>query len=289
MATLLYYLSLPFIYGISLLPFRLLYFCSDILYLLVYHIAGYRKEVVMENLQGAFPEKSDTELKKIRKDFYRYFCDLILESVKTLTISPKSLKKHIQFNDQVLFGSYLVKKQSLVVMMGHFGNWELAGARFAIEPLHTLALIYHPLHNKHFNDLFIKMRTRLGNKLYPMDDVLRCMIKNRDKCTITAFVADQTPSSQNCYWTHFMNRETLVFEGADKLARRFKYPVIYTSMNRIKRGLYELKSEVLIEDPASMPEHGITELYLKRLEKDIRNHPATWLWSHRRWKHKREK
>ena len=153
MKAVVYYLTIPLIYLISVLPFALLYRVSDFLFILVYKILGYRKKVVSANLRNSFPEKSEDEINQIQHRFYRYFFDLIVETLKTLTISPKTLKKRVVFADMTVFKKYYSEKQSIIIVMGHQGNWELGGARFALEPLHKLFVIYHPLNNKKFDQL----------------------------------------------------------------------------------------------------------------------------------------
>lgn len=282
-----YYITLPLIYAISLMPFWMLYGLSDFIFVLIYHVFGYRRKVVMANLKNAFPEKSIAELKSIEHKFYRYFCDLILETVKSLTISESTLKKRLSFASMELFEKYYSQKQSIVIVMGHFGNWELGGARFAIEPLHQLFVIYHPLKNKHFNGLIYKMRTRLGNGLYAMKDTLRGMIRDREKVTATAFIADQTPSPKGAHWMEFMNQDTPVFIGTGKIAKKMNYPVVYVSIKRRDRGYYEISLEDLVADPSMVSAEEIVERFTHRLEKDIREMPEYWLWTHKRWKHKR--
>lgn len=265
-----------------------MYRLSDFLYLMVYKLAGYRKEIVLKNLRNSFPEKSEEEIKLISRKFYRYFCDLALETLKTLTISRKSLKKRVLFEDISVFENYLEEKQSLVIVMGHTGNWELAGQRFCQEPIHDLYIIYHPLRNKHFDKLLYHMRTRLGLKLYAMKDTLRGMIRNRNRPTVTAFITDQTPSSpEKALWVNFLNQDTPVFTGAEKIAKKMKYPVVYMSVKRFKRGYYRMESDLLVADPENAKENEITETHSKRLEQDIKEQPEIWLWTHRRWKHKR--
>ncbi len=287
MQALIYYLVRPILYIISLLPFRILYILSDILYVIVYKLIGYRTRVVNTNLQNSFPEKSTAEIKQIQDSFYRYLCDLILETVKTISITPKSLKKHVKFIDMAAFDRFYKQQQSVIIVMGHQGNWELGGARFSQDPYHQLYVIYHPLANKYFDKMFYYMRTRLGNKLYAMKDTIRGMIKNKTQLTATAFIADQTPSPHNAYWTTFLNQETPVFTGTAKIAKKLNYPIIYVSITRPKRGLYEVNSELLVENPANMDEDHISELHTKRLEKDIQTQPEIWLWTHKRWKHKK--
>lgn len=285
----IYYLSLPLLYFISVLPFWWLYRLSDFIFLILYRLVGYRKKVVFNNLKNSFPEKSEKELLQIQKRFYVYFCDLILETLKSLTISPNTLRKRIGFEGNELFENYYKEEQSTIIVMGHLGNWELGGARFAIEPFHQLFVIYHPLQNEYFDRLVYKMRTRLGNGLYAMKDSLRGIISNRNKLTATAFIADQTPSPKGAHWIQFLNQDTPVFMGTGKIATKMKYPVIYIGIKRLKRGYYSMQAEQLIADPAEHTAEEIVESFTQRLEKDIQEMPETWLWTHRRWKHKREK
>ncbi|MAY83993.1 MAG: lipid A biosynthesis acyltransferase [Flavobacteriales bacterium] len=288
MNALVYYITLPLIYLISLSPFWLMYRLSDLIYLLLYYVIGYRKKVVYTNLKNSFPEKSEKELLSIQKKFYKYFCDLVFETFKSLTISPRSLKKRIKFDDVEIFQPFVDKDQSVIIAMGHFGNWELGGARFAVEPIHKLYVIYHPLHNKYFNNLIIKMRTRLGNGLYPMKESLKLILGNRNDLTATAFIADQTPSPKGAYWTTFMNQDTPVFMGMGKISNKLNYPIIYVGIERVKRGYYDMKAELLVENPKELQAEEIVERFTRRLEKDIQRVPHIWLWTHRRWKHKRK-
>ena len=283
-----YYLALPFLYGTSLLPFPVLYLLSDFTFFLIYHVVGYRKDVVMTNLRNSFPEKSEAELRGIVKRFYRWFCDLTLETLKTLTISPEAVRQRVAFPDAHVFRSFADRKQSVIIVMGHYGNWELAGARFAVEPgLHRLIVIYHPLQNPHFEKLIVHMRTRLGNRLYAMAETFKGMLRDRAQLTATAFIADQTPAPETAYWTTFLNQDTPVFTGTGKIANKLGYPVIYLSIRQPRRGRYEMCAEVLVSDPKNTTEEAINELHTRRLEADIRNKPDLWLWTHRRWKHKR--
>ncbi|MBK6775205.1 MAG: lysophospholipid acyltransferase family protein [Flavobacteriales bacterium] len=288
MSTIGYYIALPFLYGISLLPFPLLYLLSDFLFFILFHVIGYRKDVVMTNLRNSFPEKSEKELRGIMKRFYGWFCDLTLETLKTLTISPEAVKERVAFPDAHVFKPFVDRKQSVIIVMGHYGNWELAGARFAVEPgLHQLIVIYHPLQNPDFERLIVRMRTRLGNRLYSMSETFKAMVRDRAQLTATAFIADQTPAPETAYWTTFLNQDTPVFTGTGKIANKLGYPVIYLSIRQPRRGRYEMCAEVLVPDPKNTTEEAINELHTRRLEADIRNKPDLWLWTHRRWKHKR--
>lgn len=285
-----YYIALPFIYLLSILPFRALYLLSDVFFVFIYYILGYRRKVVFTNLRNSFPAKTNAEIKVIERDFYRYFCDLFLETFKTLTISSASMLKHCGMSPaaQALFNAFAAENKSIIIVMGHKGNWEWAGNTFSMLSKQQLYVIYHPLDNPYFNKLIIKMRTRFGTKLIAMKDTFREMVLNRDELNATAFIADQTPSPDRAYWMTFLNQDTPVFTGTEKIAQKMNYPIVYVSIEKIKRGYYTLNADILMVPPFKTIQEGtITEAHTKRLESDITDQPETWLWSHRRWKHKR--
>ena len=284
-----YYLALPFIYSISFLPFPVLYLFSDLVFVLMYYVIGYRKKVVMENLYNSFPEKSEKEISVIRKKFYRFFCDFLLETFKMLTISRQSMLKHCRMEEgslQLMTKLYDEKK-SVILVLGHLGNWEWGSNAFSLLCKQPLYGVYQPLKNKHFNRLITNMRTRFGTKLIEMKNTFREMVENKNEINATAFIADQTPSPENAYWTTFLNQDTPVFRGTEIIARKINYPVIFFSIKKIKRGYYQIAADMLCEHPASTSEGEISEMHTKKLEEEIRQSPETWLWSHRRWKHKR--
>lgn len=272
-----------------MLPFRLLYLLSDTVYVLLYYVISYRKKVVMNNLRASFPEKSEKELKRICKDFYHHLCDMFLETFKTLTISKTAMVKHCSFTPATieLFNKLEAEKQSVVLVMGHKGNWEWAGNTFSILCKQQLYVIYHPLANKQFNNLMYKMRTRFGTKLIAMQDTFREMVKNRHEVNATAFIADQSPQPSNAHWVSFLNQDTPVFKGTEKIAQKMDAPVVYVSVVKVKRGYYSVEATLLIEKPSAETEGAITVAHTRKLEVDIIEQPATWLWSHKRWKHKR--
>src|ERR1051326_1731374 len=170
-----FYSALPFLYLISILPFPLLYLFSDFVFVLMYYGLGYRKKVVTQNLKNSFPERSEEEIRKLRKKFYRYLCDLFLETFKTLTISQTAMLKHCKMNEGSvqLLQQYYEKKKSVILVLGHLGNWEWGGNSFNFQCKHQLFVIYHPLQNKYFNQLVIGMRTRFGTKLIEMKNTFR--------------------------------------------------------------------------------------------------------------------
>lgn len=290
MQAIVYYISLPCIYLISLLPFWLLYRVSDFLFVLIYYVFGYRKKVVFTNLRNSFPEKSEKEIKKIARKFYVHFCDLILELPKALTISQKEMTKRCKFGDDTvkLFNTMVDQQKNFIVVMGHFGNWEWPAHTFNILIKHQLYVVYHPLSNKRFGDLMLKIRSRFGARWIPMQDTLRAMIRNKPTLNATAFLADQTPPPEGAYWTTFLNQDTPVFWGTEKIARKLDYPIIYATMRKVGRGYYECFGEILFENPATTKEGEISEKHTRKLEEEILKQPEIWLWSHRRWKHKRK-
>lgn len=289
MAALLFYLLLPFIYLLSILPFPVLYVISYGVYGLLYHVVGYRKEVVFGNLRRSFPDKSEAEIKQIGKAFYRYLCDMFIETFKTLTISKKAMLKHCYFGpgSLELFNRMAAEQKSVVLVLGHYGNWEWAGNTFSLLCKQQLYVIYHPLANKQFDKLMYDMRSRFGTKLIEMKNTFKEMLSNKNEINTTAFIADQTPSNQNAYWTTFLHQDTPVFRGTEIIAKKLNRTVVYMSIDKVKRGYYEMNAEVLSDQPGSTIEGQISEMHTRRLEKDIMARPETWLWSHRRWKHKR--
>lgn len=284
-----FYLALPFIYLISILPFPFLYLLSDGVFILLYYIIGYRKNVVAENLRRSFPEMSEKEILQLRRKFYRYFCDLTLETFKTLSIPKSTMLEHCKMDEQSiqLFKNLSDEKKSCILVLGHLGNWEWAGNTFSLTCKQPLYVIYHPLTNNYFNQLIIGMRTRFGTRLIEMKNTFRDMITMKNEVNATAFIADQTPPPENAYWTNFLNQDTPVFSGTEKIARKLNLPVIYVNVNKIGRGKYVVHAEMLCEDPATASDGEISELHTKKLEKEILKNPEIWLWSHRRWKHKR--
>jgi len=284
-----YYIVLPFIYLLSALPFRALYILSNGMYVFLYHITGYRKKVVITNLKNSFPEKTEEEINAICKQYYSYLCDLFLETFKTLTISKKSMLKHCYFRPeaQKLFDRLADENKSVILVLGHLGNWEWAGNTFSLCCRHQLYVIYHPLRNKQFDGLMYKMRSHFGTKLIAKKDTFRTMLAQKGELNATAFIADQTPFPDNAYWVSFLNQDTPVFKGTEIIAKKINYPIVYVNVNRIKRGYYELNAEMLCENPAATADEEITLMHTRRLEHDIIARPETWLWSHKRWKHKR--
>ncbi len=281
-----FYLALPFIYLIAYMPFRLMYVVSDLFYFILI-ATGYRKKVVKTNLRNSFPNKTEAEIHQLYKQYYSYLCDLIFETFKTISLTAEEAKKHCVFHKAAWLDKMYEEKKSILIVMGHYGNWELAGPSFTLNNPYQLVVIYRPLSNPYFERMFVKMRTKFGTKITPVNNTLRDMVANRNQVTATAFIADQTATPENAYWTNFLNQDTAVFTGPEKLSKKFGYPVVYMSVNKVKRGYYEITPELLFDDPKNTADNEICEVFTKRLEQEIIKNPVTWLWSHRRWKHRR--
>lgn len=282
---------LPLLYFISVLPFWLHHLFSNLLYYLVYYIIGYRKKVVLENLKRSFPKKSEAEIKKIRKQFYKHFCDVIFEILKLMTISKKDFRKHFAFtaNGIAIISAFEARKQSIIGIMGHCGNWEWGAIAHQFYFDQLITGVYHPLSNKQFDGFMLKLRGRMGGNIVAMKNLLRELVSLRQQNipTTVGLIADQTPPPEGAYWTTFLNQDTPVFYGPEKIAKKFNYPVIYVPVKKLKRGYYEMDAVVITENPKEDPEGAITERHTKALEKNITEQPYIWLWTHRRWKHKR--
>jgi len=212
---------------------------------------------------------------------------LILEILKTMKMTEKEAKEHCTFRKTEWLDKLYEDNKSILVVMGHYGNWEWAGPSFTLNTGFQLVVIYRPLSNPYFEKMTSGMRTKFGTSITPVNQTLRDMVANRGKVTATAFIADQTASPENAYWTNFMNQDTAVFTGPEKLAKKFGYPIVYMNIQRIKRGYYEIIPELLFAEPKNTADGEISEVFTKRLEREIILDPTTWLWSHRRWKHVR--
>ncbi len=276
-----------FIYLISLLPFWVLYACSDVLYVLLYHVVGYRKKVVRENLHNAFPEKTEKERKRIERKFYRFLPDLIVEAVKMRSISAKEVEKRIVIYGREELDRHFRAGKGVVGVTAHYANWELGIHRLSLLTENPVLIIYKPLHNKTVDALYNAIRGRFGALMVPMKQTLRKIVAFRQQPHISMFVADQTPTYRDSdYFIPFLNQETLVYTGAEKIARMTNFPVVFCHIDRVRRGHYCCTFTTLVENPADVPGHGITDIHNKFTEDIIRQRPEWWLWSHRRWKRK---
>jgi KDO2-lipid IV(A) lauroyltransferase len=284
--SLLYYLV---IIPVSLLPFRLLYGLSDFLFLLFYYIIGYRKKIVLGNIQRSFPEKSHQEQLEICKKFYRHFCDLILESLKTFTISEKQVLKRVTCKNPEVINKYYERQQSVIIAGGHYNNWEIFAVAVSALIKHKAIGIYKPLSNIYFDKKMRDTRSKYGLYMISTKVVKQVFEQEANNLTAIIFAIDQSPSNpKSAHWMKFLNQDTAVLFGTEKYAKEYNYPVVYGRINKEKRGHYSFELFDVTDQPATTAHGEITEKITQLLEKDIRNIPQYWLWSHRRWKHKLE-
>jgi len=278
-----------FLQLLSRLPLGVLYFFSDLLFPLVYYVARYRRKVVHSNLLRSFPEKPIEEIRSIERDFYRFFCDMMMESVRQGSISKDEIGRRMTFSGYEEMLSYLRQGRSVMLMLGHFCNWEwgLAGDSYLPDGV-AIYPVYQKLNNDIFDDYMLQNRSKLGGRCIEKDDFVRTMVKMRDdgRCGIFAMIADQSPVKKFIrYRSNFLNQDTPVFLGTEQLARKFDYPVFYVDIEYKGRGFYHGRIVTVTTTPKESAEYEITDRFMSLLEATIRRQPAYWLWTHKRWKH----
>ena len=279
----LYYL---FILPISYLPYFLLYKVSNFLSFVFRALIKYRKKVIYKNLKNSFPEKNEKELKRLSNNFYNHFADLMVESFKGFTISKKQINQRFQAENQHVLERF--KDQNIIIIGGHYNNWEICGQGLPNYFDHEMLAIYKPLSNKYFDQKMKTSREKFGLKMIPMKNTKRYFTNNNKKPRAILFGSDQSPSNKNrAYWTHFLNQDTAFLYGAEKYATEFNWPVIYGSIIKNKRGFYSINYQVITENPSKCQTGDIISKFALLLEKDIKSKPEYWLWSHNRWKHKK--
>jgi len=274
-----------FLYLISLLPFWFLYLIADLLFVILYHITGYRRKVVQENLANSFPEKSDAERKLIEVKYYKYMADLMIETIKSVSMSEKQVKERMKPTNPEVMDHYFSQGKSILAAAGHYCNWEMASLSFGFLTDNRRILVYKPQSNVVFTDFFNKTRSRFGATMVSMRQTLRKMIEYKNELSFSVLVSDQTPAAEDAkYWTMFLNQPTAVFLGIEKLTKVVDCVVIFYRIDLVKRGHYTYTFVPLVEEPRLARPHEITEAHVRYLEQVIRERPEFWLWSHRRWK-----
>ncbi len=284
-SALLYYLL---IIPISLLPFPILYKLSDGIYILFYYVSGYRKKIVLQNIRNSFPDKSEKEHIEICKKFYKHFCDMVVESLKTFTISEKEARKRVVCNNPEVINKYYDQKRSVIIAGGHFNNPELFAVSIDMLIKHKVGGIYQPLTNKYFEAKMSSTRSKYGLTMVPTKKVKHFFDDNVKELIAPVFAFDQSPSNpKSAYWMKFLNQDSGMLFGTEKFAKEYNFPVLYLRMNKEKRGHYSLDFFDVTDSPKETAFGEITEKVTHLLEKDIQAIPQYWLWTHRRWKHKR--
>jgi len=288
MQRLIYLITYPVLLIISILPFRILYILSDFVYFFVYHVFGYRKKVVRKNLALALPHLSAKEQLVIEKKSYRHLCDMFLEMVKTMGISNKEINKRFVFKNLELYKSLEKEGKSIALMCSHYASYEWVVSMNAKIEYEGYA-IYKPIQNKHFDNLVRKIRSKFKANLLPIDKSIMLIDNNFHKNikSLYGFASDQSPIVRlNTYWAKFMNIEVPVYVGAEMLSKKFDMNVIFLKVKKLKRGFYEAEFEIISKNAKEVPNFGITDMYLRKVEDQILEAPEYYFWTHNRWKHK---
>ena len=288
----LYYIIYAVWYVFSLLPMRVHYVISDLMFWLLYKLVGYRRDVVRKNLTESFPEKSEEELQRIERGFYHFFCDYLVETVKLMTISREEMKRRVVFKHAELVDEIMGSGQSIALYLGHSCNWEwVSSIPLWLNPNAWCGQVYHPLENKDFDKLFLKIRERMDAHSIAMQDTLREVVnhKRNNQPIIIGYISDQVPYWTNIHhWVNFLNHDTPVLTGTERIVHKMGHAVLYLDIHRVRRGYYEAELKLVTREPQKMKDFELTDIYFEMLEKSIRRSPEFWLWSHNRWKRTRE-
>lgn len=290
MAPFFYYL---FILPVSKLPMGVLYRFSDLLFLFAFYGIGYRKKLIYSNISRAFPDRSNEDRRAISKEFYRHLCDLVFESFKGFSISESELRYRFRFANPEVLDDDFHKGQSVILVGGHYGNWEYLAMGLGLWMKHRMAGIYKPLSNRFFEEKMAASRTRFRLELIAIKETAEyfrresLLVKDGKKIPFfVCFGMDQSPGDpRKAHWMKFLGIDTGVVFGAEKFAKEYQLPVYFGCIKKVKRGQYVFTAEKVAEPPHTMPHGWIIEQGTKLLEKEILKYPAHWLWSHRRWKH----
>lgn len=273
---------------VSRLPFKAIYLLSDVFYVLVFYIVRYRKKVVLENLKKSFPKKNEAEIKAISKRYFHHFCDLTLETIKMNGMSEADFKERMVVKNPELVNNYFENNKSVVVLTMHYNNWEWSTC-LPLYLKHKNLGVYKPLHNAKFDTFINHSRVKMGAELIQNSKVLRRIIRaEKDNEQVMIWLAgDQTPPEFHKYWFRFLNQEAMFYPGPAFISKRFNLPILFQKLEKTGRGKYTSSFEVLFENPADVDEAEIINTYIRKMEEFIIEHPEYYLWSHKRWKHKR--
>ncbi|MBP6557888.1 MAG: lysophospholipid acyltransferase family protein [Flavobacterium sp.] len=290
MQLLVFFLLYPIIWFISKLPFRILYFTSDMVYIIIYYIIGYRKKVVRHNLAIALPHLSEKERIVIEKKSYHHLCDMFLEMIKTMSISKEEIDKRFTFTNVETLTEIEKQGKSIAVLMAHYASYEWAISLNKFSDLTSYA-IYKRVANAHFDKLVKDIRLKFKAQLITTRETIPTIEKNyhENRLGLYGFASDQSPQlSKTHHWGTFLGIETPIHTGAEMLAKRFDMNVIFLKVKKIKRGYYQATIETMFDNPKEVPNYEISDEFLRRVEKQIYEAPEFYLWTHKRWKHSKK-
>lgn len=289
MQLVVFILVYPLIWFISILPFRILYVFSDMVYVLVYHVIGYRKKVVRKNIAMTLPHLSEKERLNIEKKSYHHLCDMFLEMMKTMTISEKEMNKRFVFTNLELYTALEKKQKSIAVMIAHYATYEWVISMNRKIEFEGFA-IYKKVNNKYFDKLVRNIRSKFKATLITTSQTIPVIKENESlgHRGVYGFASDQSPQESKAFhWQKFMGIETPVYTGAEMLVKRFDMNVIFLRVKKVKRGYYEATFELMFDNPKEVPDYQISDEFLRRVEKQIYEAPEYYLWTHKRWKHRK--
>jgi KDO2-lipid IV(A) lauroyltransferase len=284
-----FYSIYGFIYTISLIPFRLMYMLSDLLFVVTYHFIRYRRKLVTKNIANSFPEKSHKERLHLERQFYHWFCDYIFETIKLASVSKKEMRRRVTYKNTEHLNELLDKGYSVILYLGHYCNWEWITTIGMFIPDDCFGgQVYRPLENKVMDALMLKLRSRMETESIPKSHIMRKIISLRreKRRLVVGFISDQVPIYPNThYWSDFLNHEnTLFLTGTERLAKGFGLACVYLDISRPRRGYYDIDIVPMTEDSKQYDDFKITEMYIRLFEKTIMRNPQYWLWTHNRWK-----
>lgn len=270
-------------------PFWLIYFFSEILFLLLYYVIGYRRKIVNTNLTNSFPEKSEKEIKKIMRQFFRHLADTMLESIKGYGMTQAQINKRYKVINPEIVDDYYESNRSLIALASHYGNWEWGISAVSSQSKHHPIALYMPIANKYIERYMKKMRANGGTEMVSIRDTKEAFMAERSKPAVFIMAADQNPSPlKNTIWMKFLNQRTACIHGPEAYSKKMDFPLIYFDVQKIKRGYYTLEIKRIIDNPRETGLGEITKTYMSTLEKIIKAKPQYWLWSHKRWKYNLE-
>ena len=280
------HIGILFLKLVAKLPFICIYLLSDIFYLIIYYLVGYRKKVVLQNLKNSYPNKNPDELKKLTKRYFRHFSDITLETIKMYGMNKADFDRRMQIKNADLVNQYFEKGQSVVILSMHYNNWEW-GSSFSGKLKHKCLGVFKPLHNSSFNSYLNNVRGKHGLEMVSNSEILRRIIKaKKEKELILIWLAgDQTPPYYHKTWYKFLNQETLFYLGTANIPHKFNYPVFFQNTIKTDRGMYQTEFELLFENPSEFNVSDIIKKYIEKMEEVLKNSPECYLWSHKRWKH----
>ena len=272
----------------SRLPLSVLYGFGYLVYVVVYRVLGVRKSVVLSNLHHSFPEKSAKEIDKLAQRFYRNYCDVLMEMIKSISMPKEEFVERVQFENLELLEQELSRGQPVLLTLAHHGNIEWLLLSLSCQLSYPSEAIYRPLANKKIEQLTTRVYTRFGGTLIDDRSVVKEIMSRKQVPRVVAIVSDQSPNiDDHCVWVEFLNQETAFYLAPDTIARFVNYPVFFVSMQRISRGRYSARLKSIAQPPYTGRETKVVSAYIENVEAQIRQCPEDWLWAHKRWKRKK--